>query len=112
MVAMLTQTLGAKSHVQLLYSIFGIVQYFISNLLTTWDWKYICLQTQTKGEATLDEALEQPVTARKMGEVVQSTFNVLGSAIQYPLGKSDAHFYQKFTFFAGPALSQNMKLVD
>ncbi|XP_072023590.1 zinc finger FYVE domain-containing protein 1-like [Amphiura filiformis] len=28
----------------------------------------------------------KPVTARKVGEVVQTTFSVLGSAVQYPLG--------------------------
>ncbi|XP_071787643.1 zinc finger FYVE domain-containing protein 1-like [Asterias amurensis] len=45
-----------------------------------------CYMKKCQGGSSPDESLEQPVTARKMGEVVQSTFNVLGTAMQYPLG--------------------------
>ncbi|XP_022086002.1 zinc finger FYVE domain-containing protein 1-like [Acanthaster planci] len=37
-------------------------------------------------EVTPEDAAEQPVTVRRVGEVVQSTFSVLGNAMQYPLG--------------------------
>ena len=42
-----------------------------------------------QAQASLEELDEEgkPVTARKVGEAVQTTFSVLGSAVGYPLGK-------------------------
>ncbi|XP_038073973.1 zinc finger FYVE domain-containing protein 1-like [Patiria miniata] len=43
-------------------------------------------QDPSSEKITPEGVAEEPVTVRKVGEVVQSTFSVLGNAMQYPLG--------------------------
>lgn len=43
--------------------------------------------------------VEEPVTARKVGEVVSSTFGVLASALDYPLGRYCNTYFSIQTLF-------------
>ena len=51
---------------------------------------YPCVDTGKQQAQPADVEYDEdgkPVTARRVGEVVQTTFSVLGTAVQYPLGE-------------------------